>query len=117
MMYLCFETKLTLALTLGHFERFRSAKVFSEPATSKIHFKISKVPKAVEPWCSVFGYCPFDFRYTAGPNPRNGLPYESVENHIKLNKSCEFCRKLRLKRAIVSSLGFPIGVSGDDVPI
>jgi len=118
MMFPCFETKLSLTLILCHFKRFRSAKVFSEPATPKIHSKISKVPNTVEPWCCVFRYCPFDFRYTAGPKPRNGFPYESVENHIKhYIMSCEFCEKLRQTRALVSLLGFPTGISGDDVPI
>lgn len=78
-MYLCFEIKLTFALFLRHFERFRSAKVSSEPAPSKI-FKIPKVSNAVKPWCSVFRYCPFDFCYAACPKPRNCFPQESVTN-------------------------------------
>lgn len=97
------KTKPTLTLFLRHFERFRSAKKFSEPATSKVYFKISKVPDAVEPWCSVFGYCPFDLRLTVTPKPRNGFPYESVENH-KIHVLWILCKTAKQTRLCAYSV-------------
>lgn len=112
MMYRCFETKLALALFLRHFECFRTAKVSTEPAPSK-RFEMPKVSDAVESWCSFFGYFPFDFCYAVGPKPRYGFPDESEEN--KKNVTLGLLRTAKFY-ALLSLLGFPVGVSGDDVP-